>query len=197
MASTRDAPLGTAGFAPVRAWPQVSGVTSTSRRGPALDTSAEQPGGVACAIQSRCTPPFLFNACTRSSVQLHPSHDPLAHPTRTWIAFCSGKPLLNAVTPGWQQPCPCPADPEPSPRLPRTCRSRGGQDAVVPVRCRTGRAEMSFRNDGCSRQAPAYPQRARWAPRRWQPGPAPPLPPHRPAPQEAPRQALPFKARLV
>lgn len=79
VASTRDAPLGTGGFAQVRAWPQASGVTSTSRRGPALETSAEQPRGVARAIQSRCTPPFLFNACTRELCAA-PS---IARPTRT------------------------------------------------------------------------------------------------------------------
>lgn len=175
-ASAQDAPLGTGEFAQVCAWPQASWITSTSVWVPALGTSAEQARKTAPALQSRCIPPFwggiLLNACIGRSVQLPPTHRLLAHPMCTWISFCSGKPLCNVVTPAWQQSHLCPGEDAraaPSPRLPRTCRSRLREDALVPVGCQTGGAERSFSSNGCSLQTLGYPQQAWWVPQRWQP----------------------------
>lgn len=85
--------------------------------------------------------------------------------------------LLWKTSPQCGEPRPAAVSPVPSrecsgsssPRLPRTCRSRGWEDAVVPVGRQTGGAERSFSSNACSLQTLVYPQQAWWVPRRWQP----------------------------
>lgn len=76
-------------------------------------------------------------------------------------------------------------------------RSQGWEDAVVPVGCQTGGAERSLSRRSLQTGVAAAGLVGAPATAARQPGPAPPLPPHRLSPQEASQQGFLLKEQLV